>query len=1235
MPLGLFLISQWRVKLSLQELLNTLDDEQKKAVTLAANGAVAAGAGSGKTKVLASRYIWLVVEKNLKVEEILTLTFTNKAVSEMYSRIYRYLLEQPDNRAKDALTNFHKARISTLDAFSANIARTAAVRYGISPDFTSGESALRDLAREAALRFVLDHRENSAIRTLLSDYKIRKLAEEIFARPILKYSSISSPLELDEHLFSQRESLLKVWAAKTRVLSLLTDNIVQDLHELAAKNKSGSLTKSLGKILLESQPPSLPDIQPLLECTLGYEDLAFSSGGLDNGESLSRVRSGIKTYFDYYLSIVEISLAGKYGEDYQPLLESLKNLKAKGGLFEELEAIANNALNFALCREVFSLIKKFQEEFNAKKRETGFLSFYDIARLAVDALKDHPDIRKVYKDSLRVIMVDEFQDNNSLQRDLIYLLAENAGRAEKGMPSLSQLEENRMFYVGDEKQSIYRFRGADVSVFRSLTGDLAGQGIELLHNYRSRPGLITAFNHIFEKIFCPGEQDAPVYEAKYTHIKPAEVPAAESDPGDNKDPRDQGPLARFCFLNGEGLPEDDAEGIKSHDLEAAFIAEKIRDMVKGGEEIPKRTDKGIRWEKCDWGDFAVLERAYTHQSSLEKYFREFAVPYNTDRPSGLFNEAPILDLRAYLRLLVYPEDRLAYAALIRSPFTRLSDRALAVCMLAGETEPFAWENESLIPEEERELYQSARERYRYFREASRTLPVTELITKLWYEEAYRYETLWTESAQVYENLFDLFFSLASESDSQGKSLAEFIEYLEDVINREEKPDDKDIPGEGESGVRIMTIHKSKGLEFPVVFIFGCASAGNSKGKVDLATYHEKFGLILDIPQAEELPFGGNHFRDVFLEEEKAKDNAELKRLLYVAMTRAESRLFLTFTLAGQTQGEKKNWDSSREEFNEDVIRRRLRQLEESAEGKKETFLKLLLKVLPDCPPSLCTLEVIPVLSRDDISRRARRDADGGEGDFKAMVQRTSVSAQRKAALAAAPFYAEAEVLPEGKARPLSIAASRLGKSDDERAAFSQSERQSVQGPLSSSPLDELLEKNGISAMDFGSLVHAILESCLDTAGLDSLSREREKGQPFLIPPGILAKLEDEKSRESITAFAEDLADNFLTSDLGKRCIASPRRESEFPVVTSAVIDGRPIAITGKIDLLFIEENEVVVVDFKTDKTENPEEHYTQLAAYCQAAGDIFGKPASAWLYYLRSGNALNVTGEIRPIDNYA
>jgi ATP-dependent helicase/nuclease subunit A len=1231
-----------------QELLKGLDDEQKKAVSLNANAVVAAGAGSGKTKVLASRYAWLVMEKNLKPEEILTLTFTNKAVNEMYSRIYRYLLEQGEARTKDALKNFHKARINTLDSFSKNIAKTAAPRYGISPDFKSDETALRDHAREAALCFILDHREASAIRTLLADHKIRTLAEEIFAGFVLKHSPISSPLKLAENLLVQKAEILRVWKLKSRQLMETTAHIVEELHTLAGLKKSINLTKSLGEILLQNPPPALPDITPLLERTLQQTEAAADKSR-DEDLPAAAIRQGIKKIFDYYSSLVECKPPSNYGEVYVPLLESFRLLKGKNedGLYHELESIANYALNYGFCLNMSGLIEKFQNNFNAKKRETGLLSFNDIAHLAVDALKEHPDIRKVYKDSLKMIMVDEFQDNNALQRDLIYLLAENRDRTDKGIAAPAELEKDRMFFVGDEKQSIYLFRGADVSVFRSLGKDLLGTGfkpetslplehdrVELLYNYRSRPALIAAFNHIFEKIFLPADSDAPAYEAKYSCIKP---PLIKDE--DDEDSGNSACLAHFCFLNEEELPAGDTEGLKTQDLEAVFIAEKIRDMVRGKEKIPRRAQMGIEWTECAWDDFAVLQRSYRHQGKLEKYFREFGVPYKTDRPSGLFNEAPVQDLCSYLRLLVYPEDRIAYAALIRSPFTCLSDLSLAVCMLAAEKklavnenvktpEPFDEENEPLIPEEDRELYRRARERYRYFREASRTFPVTELLAKLWYEEGYRCETLWPESAQADESLFDLFFSLASECDSRGKSLADFIEYLEDLMNREEKPDDKDIPGEGSGGVRITSIHKSKGLEFPVVFIFDSTNSGNLKSSAKLVNFHEKYGLILDIPQAEELPLGGNYFRKVFLDEEKAKNTAELRRLLYVAMTRAEYRLFLTFTLPRQIKPEKKEWDAAGEEFNRETINRRLIQLDERSEGKGDTFLKLLQGILPDCPPSLCSIETIPILSRAEISKRAAAESAKAK-------RRYGFSGKREAALAAIDAYEKAEILPVGKARPISYPASKLtggrdqgfgirdkgsGIRDQGHCPLVVSTKTQVPSPQSPVPikLEPLLEKAALGPMDFGSLVHAVLES-------------RFKGEPCLVSPGILSRMGEEKALQSLLDIAEAMADGFLSSELGIRCKASAYREPEFSIVTSVEMEGKPVAITGQIDLIFMEEDEVVVVDFKTDSLEQPEDHYAQLAAYYQAAADIFCKPVSVWLFYLRSGRAVNVSKEVKSI----
>ena len=1186
-------------------MMNGLDNEQRSAVTFEKNGIITAGAGSGKTRVLASRYAWLIMEKGYKPEEILALTFTNKAVSEMYSRIYFYLLEQAERGntpALDAIKDFHKARISTLDSFSAGIARTAAARYGISPDFISDDTALRNLARETALQFVLNNREAPAIRQLLIDHKIKKLAEELFARAILKYSRFSSPLDFEKILDTQKSLVLEAWKKKTRLMDNTVNSIILNLRDLQDSNLSIGLTKSLSEILLPEIPPSPPDIAPLFEMHDNGKTAALNTEPPQN-----ETRPQLKEYFDFYSSIIALRTPGNYRDAFSEIVENFLIIKGKkgNGLYHELESIANYSLNFDLCSGVFGLLDGFQKEINARKRETGLLTFNDIAQLASDALKDHPDIRKVYKDSLRMIMIDEFQDNNALQRDLVYLLAEISSRLEKGLPSPAELENMRMFFTGDEKQSIYRFRGADVAVFRTLYRTIGEGGeLRLVHNYRSRPALISAFNHIFARVFFSDDSAAdteiPDHEAVYAPVKAQEFPGEHNRP-------EESPLLHFCFLNEEELPSDDTGGIGRQDLEAVFIAGKIKAMKDGKEKIPVRTETGLEWRPCTWSDFAVLERSYTHQNTLEKYFREFGIPYNTDRPSGLFNEAPVLDLIAYLRLLVYPEDRIAYAALMRSPFMRLSDLSLAVCLLSKNPEPFAEENQGLIPEEERRLYSLARKRYNALREASRKLPITELIIKLWFEEGYRFETLWSKSSQVYESLFDLFYSLASDFEAKGGSLAEFIEYLDDLVNREEKTDDKDIPGEGEAGVRIMSIHKAKGLEFPIVFIFNCTNAGNTGNPFGLINYHGKFGPVLNIPQADELPltgsrtitYGANYFRKIMEEEEKAKDIAELKRLLYVAMTRAECRLFLTFTLPRQTKEEKKAWDMAGIKFDGEVIRNRLTQLDEKTLNR-DTFLKLLLPVIP--ASSLCTLEVIPVLSRQEISRLAGNKSHVNHG-------------QKEAAMQAAAYYEKAELLPEGRAFPASIDASRLHV---EKTAYGNAD-----ASLADSTAEEDIADGILSPADFGSLVHAVLEAKL-------------KDRPCIIPQRILSLVDSDKKIKKIMALAEDMAASFIDSELGKRWAASDSHESEFQFITSVSVDGKPIAITGRMDLVFEEKDEVVAVDFKTDRIENPKDHYGQLAVYCRAAGDIFSKPASAWIFYLRSGQrtegrAINVTKEVQGI----
>ena len=172
-----------------------------------------------------------------------------------------------------------------------------------------------------------------------------------------------------------------------------------------------------------------------------------------------------------------------------------------------------------------------------------------------------------------------------------------------------------------------------------------------------------------------------------------------------------------------------------------------------------------------------------------------------------------------------------------------------------------------------------------------------------------------------------------------------------------------------------------------------------------------------------------------------------------------------------------------------------------------------------------------------------------------------------------------------------------------------------------------MEKAGLGAADFGTLVHAVLEARLN-------------GQDFRVPSKFHSRTADEKAFQELITRAETMADTFLNSELGKRCAASGRiakngrtavRESEYRIITSVTVNGKPVAVMGQIDLVFEETDETVVVDFKTDRTENPEDHYGQLAVYYQAAGDIFKKPVSVWLYYLRSGRAVNATKEVQEI----
>ncbi|MDR3302132.1 MAG: UvrD-helicase domain-containing protein [Spirochaetaceae bacterium] len=1191
-----------------------LISEQKKAIVLPCNVIVAAGAGSGKTSVLSARFVHLIVEKGFRVEEILTLTFTNKATNEMYERIYHSLSKKKDNkRAERAITDFHKAKIRTIDSFCADIARLGASYYGVSPDFKSDNEAIIRLAKESALSFVLDNRENEALQIIIADKNIQTIAEDIFAKTVLQYSSISSPLDFDQMLSFQIDMLITIFKDSMPALNSIIDGISSELNsllDLEAKFKNGKARLKANEVkTLENLLYIKKDFRLLKEFCMNNK---FPP--LPDIAKIITEKDGVESNKLIVLTIFLSKLCSINNLQSSSMTKAL-NLKRKEllKLFEETIApIANYFLQTDTIRDVFTLLKKFQNEFNKTKRLTGLLTFNDIAHLAVDILKNYPDIRKMYKNEIKAIMIDEFQDNNELQRDLIFLIAEKEGRNTLGLPETSEISIDKMFFVGDEKQSIYRFRGADVSVFKSLNTLIPAHPecdniIELKKNFRSKKVLIDIFNHIFDSVFKPIHGQAEAYEAEFKALEcgRTEIHGITGD-------------VQFCLLQKNDYLEEAGEGIDEFDVESAYIAEKIQNLIKNEYKVTRRgkfkddDDEEKDYEApCVYEDFAILVRKKKQIRMLEKYLKKFGVPHCTEEPVALWKESVINDIIGYLRCIVYPDDKLSFASVLRSPFVRLNDKNFAVCLLNWKKKAFA-EADYIEGDEDKERYKTAQEKYHEFCVLVKKcgMKITDVITRIWYDEGYRFETLYSYSAQKYSEIYDYFFDIARRFDEQGKNIAEFIDEIELKKSGSNLNDKLEIPIERNGGVKIMTIHKSKGLQFPIVFVPFCGADPRENTawgivyykKLKSDTKNEQNLLMINLPLAKELNEKKikNFFLEYYKQEEKKMAIAEIKRLLYVAATRAESGLFFTASIPKITDSEEKN---TQYDDTADSIEKRLLLFNDKKDKEKAdkikmgdiplpNFLALLILPLVTACGTLYELKEIPAKTRKqiDIAASAYRARQGNKKSFAALQK------------SAMEYYCKAQIEDQPESFIEYKNSSSLDKDNTEALVDSNQKEQD--------DFDAFLKKMDISPAKFGEIAHKIIEDTLN---------------------GIETRIENTKIIP-VYRKAEELAQKFFHSELGIKCSCAQWRKVEYPFMSLFEDKRKPenrnqayplkkTFIEGRIDLLFKLNDTIYIVDFKTNREINASTYKLQMASYKDAIKNLYPDVASieSYLFYLRYG----------------
>jgi ATP-dependent helicase/nuclease subunit A len=1120
-----------------QRMTASLEQEhQAPAVAETRSAVVSAGAGSGKTRVLAIRYLHLVKERHIQPERILCLTFTKKAAAEMSERIRGMLSQcaEDDQDFAAALASFPNSRVSTLDSFCSDIARNGCARWGVSPDFSVDKDADAESLRSLAIDFMLSRRTDPVVASFLAacgfENAIGALIE--FAR--------------------DRQGLI----ASTRVLD-------RDAQDAAIRARLTAAHASLHALLhggLDLEPGSGSGGRQWRDLA---ERFAPEAPAATQRDVLEAARAG-------YMAIA--ALRRPTGKDEGPSYYNQVGADAKA--LASIAALACDALLDDSRAGVLAMLREFLGKASESRAASGSLGFSDVASIAVATLATDLRLRDWYKSRYDAIMVDEFQDDNELQKRLLYYVAERRDRTDpdRGAAlSPGDLEPGVLFFVGDEKQSVYAFRGADVTVFRGLSQELAcaagGLGEHHLEvNWRSEPALIDFFNQTFSRIMpSPADHGAQDFEARFSGLR--------AGPGTP----DVMPVVRYLESNE---PDDDTF-LPSAESEAWHIAELVRSLVDGGELVTGKDDKGEKSARpCTFDDIAVLFKSTASQNTVERYFRLFHIPYTAVSSAGLYAESILGDLYAMLRLAVYPDDRLAFATMLRGPFARLSDRAVFLALSPGAqgSQGLMGFDESMLPPDDAARFEAARATWRGVRALADRAPLCRLVEYLWYDRGLRWNVLKDRAASSFLEHFDYAWSMAVSADARGERLVDLVAAIEPSIGQLERYDES-VLRESSRGVSLLTVHLSKGLEFPVVILPSLEAKGRNTIRSPIAQSRE-FGVsarLLDEGGEPRDPVAELASSILKLErgtgaEAMDESLAETARLFYVACTRAISRLYLIGKVPRS----------------EDAAGRSFRGLFLRAwpwAGPKSAGDEEFLSDRPEDAPGILGIEYVQPRTKAEYARRAGGDHENAH--------------TRAAASAEAP--ATAVTARRGR-MSVTAAAERLAALVGQAAALPAADI----GPATDTGLPEA---------DFGTLCHQFVEAML----IDPDAMPAPHGPVAATLAGIAPAHARRATDEAIRlAKGFVLAERGLQARMARRAALDHTPGALFEIEYPFVWRG-DIILTGAMDLVYGDEHGVFVVDFKTDRRFDPERHAFQLGIYRDAAASLFGVPARAFLFYLYTG----------------
>jgi ATP-dependent helicase/nuclease subunit A len=856
-----------------------MTDTQQHAIhTHDRNLIVVAGAGSGKTYTLVNRYLALLdAHPEWPLNALVAITFTRKAAQEMRDRVRRELEARYQTTADlhlreswaARLASIESARIDTIHGLCTDLLRANAAEAGIDPQF----EVLDEIQAAQLLDDTLDSLLVNLVGTADPSVELFREVDERAVRAVLK-TAINAELQpLDGGGY----------AAWEEAATLKLDALIQgETFQAAYSYRDETLPDEDDDKLLAV----CKAITPLLDITSREDDFEVRCEALKALPDHIKLTGGSAKYWGSKERVATVKEA----------LKDLRELVA-----EWLEQIGDPVLERRASELLplwHRLIEQAQMAYRAVKGEAGVLDFNDLERLTCDLLQTYPAVRNRYrKMAFKHLLVDEFQDTNADQWAIIR--------------SLIDLEvPGSLFVVGDPRQSIYQFRGADVSVFEQVRGQImaaGGESIDLARSFRTHGPLVNAFNHLFGAILVKDPASlTPDYEIELG--TPMEAARLE--------PPSPAPPIELLLLDKSGLDDSDERSTDVRRWEADVLARRIQALVT--EEARPVYDRSLgNTRPMRYGDVALLFQSTSNLNLYEDAFKAHALPYLTVAGRGYFNRQEVHDVLNLLTALHNPADELALASALRSPLFNLSDEDLLRLRLlrdeAGERLPL-WQalHEAIEPPGRKGRQENAKKDavgtpflasassvvrraadiLASLRGIAGRVTIAELLRMALDQTGFLATlTALPDGARLRGNVEKL---LARARTSGQVTLGAFEAYLRDLSASEAR--EGEAPVEAGDTITLMTVHASKGLEFPLVVLVDAGWERGFRGS-GAAVHDVREGLACKVydGEVEKLVVTNAYARIQRLRD--SREAAERRRLLYVAATRAQDYLLISGSIA--------------------------------------------------------------------------------------------------------------------------------------------------------------------------------------------------------------------------------------------------------------------------------------------------------------------------------------------------